>query len=69
MEVIGSEPAPQGGRRRCQDWVLSTLISLEVEELVPSDTSERWEALVGKSAKEVASALGASWELHREKEV
>ncbi|KAI9756471.1 MAG: hypothetical protein M1815_003569 [Lichina confinis] len=66
VHVIESELAPQDGKRRCQDWVLSTLISLEVEELVPSATSERWEALVGKSATEVEAALGDSWERHRD---
>jgi hypothetical protein len=38
IQVITSSPAPRDGKKRCQDWVYDTLLSLEVEELVPSGT-------------------------------
>lgn len=47
--------------RRCQDCVFDTLISLEIEELVPSGTSEFWKGMVGRSAVEVAEAYGMQW--------
>ncbi|KAJ5609296.1 hypothetical protein N7528_009863 [Penicillium herquei] len=61
IEVISQEPAPRDGRRKCQDWIFSTLISLEVEELVPPGTSEFWKGMVGLPAKDVQSAVGANW--------
>ncbi|KAJ5108499.1 hypothetical protein N7456_005174 [Penicillium angulare] len=61
IEVISQEPAPRDGRRKCQDWVFSTLISLEVEELVPPGTSEFWKGMVGLPAKDVQSAIGENW--------
>ncbi|PWY92371.1 hypothetical protein BO70DRAFT_357489 [Aspergillus heteromorphus CBS 117.55] len=61
IEVIKNEPAPRDGRRKCQDWVFSTLIALEVEELVPPGTSEFWKSMVGRPARGVARAVGTNW--------
>ncbi|KAJ5947719.1 hypothetical protein N7466_000734 [Penicillium verhagenii] len=61
IELISQEPAPRDGRRKCQDWMFSTLISLEVEELVPPGTSEFWKGMVGLPAKEVQRAVGRNW--------
>lgn len=61
IEIITKEPAPRDGKRRCQDWVFDTLISLEAGELLPSGTSEFWKGMVGKPAREVAQACGAKW--------
>lgn len=61
IEVISQEPAPRDGRRKCQDWVFSTLISLEVEELVPPGTSEFWKGMVGLPAQGVQKAVGVNW--------
>ena len=61
IQVIGNEPAPRDGSRRCQDWVFSTLIALEVEELVPPGTSEFWKGMVGRPAAEVKRAVGGDW--------
>ncbi|KAJ6155578.1 hypothetical protein N7470_006144 [Penicillium chermesinum] len=58
ITIIGAEPAP---KRWCQDWVFSTLIALEVEELVPPGASEFWKGLIGKTAREVQSAVGGNW--------
>lgn len=61
IEVIKSEPAPRDGTRKCQDWVFSTLISLEVEELIPAGTSEFWQGMVGRTARDVAGSIGSEW--------
>jgi hypothetical protein len=61
IEVIKAEKAPTDGKRRCQDWVFDTLLSLEAEELVPSGTSALWQRMVGKPASEVQLAVGAAW--------
>ncbi|KAL2835118.1 hypothetical protein BDW59DRAFT_155943 [Aspergillus cavernicola] len=61
VAVIRAEPAPRDGKRRCQEWVVDTLVSLEVEELVPDGTAEFWTALIGKRAGEVRLAAGADW--------
>ncbi|KAI9368800.1 hypothetical protein BJX61DRAFT_197232 [Aspergillus egyptiacus] len=61
VAMIRAEPAPRDGKRRCQEWVVDTLISLEVEELVPEGTSELWSDLIGKRAEEVGKATGADW--------
>lgn len=61
IEVISKEPAPRDGKRKCQDWVFSTLLSLEVEELVPDGTSEFWKTMVGLPAREVQRAVGENW--------
>jgi len=60
-DVIKSESAPRDGRRRCQDWVFSTLLSLEVEELIPTGTSEFWKGMVGRTAREVEGCVGDRW--------
>ncbi|KAJ9303236.1 hypothetical protein DTO271G3_610 [Paecilomyces variotii] len=61
IELIKAEKAPVDGKRRCQDWVFDTLISLEVEDLVPSGTAEFWKERIGNSAKEVRRACGRNW--------
>ncbi|KAF5856086.1 hypothetical protein ETB97_007886 [Aspergillus alliaceus] len=61
ISVIRDEKAPKDGVRRCQDWVFSALIALEVEELVPAGTSEIWKDLMGKTATEVERAVGTNW--------
>ncbi|KKK12609.1 hypothetical protein P175DRAFT_0477887 [Aspergillus ochraceoroseus IBT 24754] len=61
IEVIRAEPAPRDGKRRCQDWVFDTLISLEVEELVESGTAETWKGRIGMPASDLARACGADW--------
>ncbi|KAB8078516.1 hypothetical protein BDV29DRAFT_144736 [Aspergillus leporis] len=61
IEVIKTEKAPRDGTRRCQDWVFSALIALEVEELVPAGTSKTWKGLMGRTATEVEGAAGQGW--------
>ncbi|KAL4887122.1 hypothetical protein BJY04DRAFT_177358 [Aspergillus karnatakaensis] len=61
VSIIRAEPAPRDGMRRCQEWMVDTLVSLEVEELVPDGTAEFWSGLVGKRADEVRRAAGANW--------
>ncbi|KAE8311602.1 hypothetical protein BDV41DRAFT_334651 [Aspergillus transmontanensis] len=61
ISVIRDETAPKDGVRRCQDWVFSALIALEVEELVPAGTSELWKGLMGRTATEVEKAVGPKW--------
>lgn len=61
IEVITNEPAPRDGKRKCQDWVFSTVIALEVEELVPAGTAEFWKGMVGLPAREVQRAVGEQW--------
>ncbi|KAE8402882.1 hypothetical protein BDV37DRAFT_272451 [Aspergillus pseudonomiae] len=61
ISVIRDETAPKDGVRRCQDWVFSALIALEVEELVPAGTSELWKGLMGRTATEVEEAVGPKW--------
>ncbi|KAA8645113.1 uncharacterized protein ATNIH1004_009330 [Aspergillus tanneri] len=61
IRVIKDEPAPRDGKRRCQDWTVDVLISLEAEELVASGTAERWGRLVGMTAKELAVDSGDNW--------
>ncbi|KAJ5995017.1 hypothetical protein N7481_001994 [Penicillium waksmanii] len=61
IQIIKSEPAPRDGSRKCQDWVFSTLLSLEVEELVPDGTSEFWKGMVGRTAREVERSNGDRW--------
>ncbi|KAJ5259354.1 hypothetical protein N7478_012335 [Penicillium angulare] len=53
--------AIQGWEKRCQDWVYDTLLSLEVEELVPSGTCHIWKGMVGKSARAVQATPGVNW--------
>jgi hypothetical protein len=61
IQVITSSPAPRDGKKRCQDWVYDTLLSLEVEELVPSGTCHFWNEMVGKSARAVKAATAVNW--------
>ncbi|KAG2000950.1 hypothetical protein GB937_010676 [Aspergillus fischeri] len=61
IKVISSEPAPRDGKRRCQGWVFDTLLSLEVNELVPSGTCHFWKEMVGKPARVVRAAVGDKW--------
>ena len=61
IQVITSSPAPRDGKKRCQDWVYDTLLSLEVEELVPSGTCHFWKEMVGKSARTVQETPGVNW--------
>ncbi|KAJ5146371.1 uncharacterized protein N7515_000935 [Penicillium bovifimosum] len=61
IKVIEKEPAPRDSIGRCQDWVFDALLSLEVDELVSSETSEFWKGMIGKPAMEVAAACGTRW--------
>lgn len=61
IKVISDEPPPRDGKKRCQDWVFDTLISLEAEGLVQPGTSVFWEGMVGKPAAEVKQACGDNW--------
>ncbi|KAL2870832.1 uncharacterized protein BJX67DRAFT_249891 [Aspergillus lucknowensis] len=61
VSIIRAEAAPRDGKRRCQEWVVDALVSLEVEELVPDGTAEFWSGLVGKGAGEVRRATGTNW--------
>lgn len=60
-KVICAEPPPRDGQKRCQDWVLDVIVSLEVEELVDAGLSNQVQGLVGKSAKDLAAAVGSAW--------
>lgn len=61
IKVIEKAPAPRNSTARCQDWVFDALLSLEVDELVPSGTSEFWKGMIGRPAREVAAACGTQW--------
>ncbi|KAL2828592.1 hypothetical protein BJY01DRAFT_255312 [Aspergillus pseudoustus] len=61
VSIIRAEAAPRDGKRRCQEWIVDALVSLEVEELVPDGTAEFWSRLVGKRAGEVKLAAGTNW--------
>ncbi|KXG49677.1 Phospholipase/carboxylesterase/thioesterase [Penicillium griseofulvum] len=61
IKVIEKEPAPRDSIGRCQDWTFDALLSLEIEELVPSGTSEFWKGMIGRPAREVAAACGTNW--------
>lgn len=61
IKVISSEDAPRDGVKRCQDWEFDTLLSLEVNDLVPDGTCQFWKGMVGKPAKVVENAAGANW--------
>ncbi|KAJ5117550.1 hypothetical protein N7448_011182 [Penicillium atrosanguineum] len=61
IAVIKSSLAPRDGRKKCQDWVYDTLLSLEVDELVPAGTCHFWKGMVGKSAQAVQKASGVNW--------
>jgi len=62
IQAMRDEPPPRDGRRRCQDWTVEVLLSLEAQELVPDGTFERWERLVGTPARELAASLGPAWQ-------
>ncbi|KAL4993784.1 hypothetical protein BDV10DRAFT_189673 [Aspergillus recurvatus] len=53
VKIIRSEPAPRDDKRRCQEWVVDVLVSLEVEELVSPGTAGVWGGLLGMPAREV----------------
>lgn len=59
--IIKAEPPPRDGKRKCQDWVLDTVVTLEVEELVEAGTAERIGSFVGKPAAEIAEMVGEDW--------
>ncbi|PLN79451.1 hypothetical protein BDW42DRAFT_195167 [Aspergillus taichungensis] len=61
IRVISSERAPRDGKKKCQDWVFDTLLSLEVNELVPPGTCQFWKGMVGKPARSVRGAVGDKW--------
>ncbi|CAG8190764.1 unnamed protein product [Penicillium nalgiovense] len=61
IRVIEKEPAPRDSIGRCQDWTFDALLSLEIEELVPSGTSAFWKGMIGRPAREVAAACGTQW--------
>ncbi|CAG8944182.1 unnamed protein product [Penicillium salamii] len=61
ITIIEKEPAPRNGVKKCQDWTFDALLSLEIEELVPSGTSEFWKGMVGRPAREVAEACSTRW--------
>ncbi|KAL4788291.1 hypothetical protein BJX76DRAFT_353321 [Aspergillus varians] len=58
LSVIRAEAAPRDGKRRCQEWVVDVLVSLEVEELVPDGTAEVWSGFVGRGMGEVRGVMG-----------
>jgi hypothetical protein len=60
-QLISEEAAPRDGINVCQDWVLSCLIALEAEEIIPAGTSERISTLVGLPAENAARYLGGRW--------
>lgn len=64
IRVVSNEPAPRNGKDRCQDWTLNCILALEVEELIPDGTSAWIDGLVGKSAAQLAQALGRRWVAH-----
>ncbi|KAJ5781723.1 uncharacterized protein N7518_010206 [Penicillium psychrosexuale] len=61
IQVIKSSPAPRDGKKRCQDWVYDTLLSLDIEELVPSGTCHFWKGMVGKPARAIQATAGVNW--------
>ncbi|KAL4800221.1 hypothetical protein BDV19DRAFT_384581 [Aspergillus venezuelensis] len=61
MSIISKEPAPRGGTKRCQDWVVDALVSLEIEELVADGTAQVWTDRVGKPTKDIKRGVGAAW--------
>ncbi|KAL4735200.1 hypothetical protein BDV11DRAFT_38724 [Aspergillus similis] len=53
VKIIRSEPAPRDGKRRCQEWVVDVLVSLEVEELVSPGTAGFWGGLLWMPARQI----------------
>ena len=60
-QIIRQEQAPRDGRKRCQDWVSDTIISLEAEEIVDAGLSTVVAQWVGQSAAQVSRAAGWRW--------
>ncbi|KKK14536.1 hypothetical protein ARAM_000195 [Aspergillus rambellii] len=54
-------PAPRGGMKNCQDWVLDGLVALEVEELVADGTTAIWTSRVGKRTDVIKREAGRDW--------
>ena len=50
-----------GVKDRCQDWILSCIISLEVEEIVPEGTAQWIEPFVGLPSAVLAERVGKRW--------
>ncbi len=48
VSILEAEKPPVG-EGKCQDWAVDALVALEVEELVPDGTAERWAGRVGVS--------------------
>ncbi|KAK2754418.1 hypothetical protein FQN54_007062 [Arachnomyces sp. PD_36] len=62
VSVLTNEvPAPRGGTKNCQDWLIDGLVALEVEELVPDGTTAAWAPRVGKLTDEIEEELGGDW--------
>lgn len=61
IRMIQNEPAPRDGKRRCQDWTIDVLISLEVEEIIEPGTAAKWGRRVGMTARELAQDCGEGW--------
>ncbi|KAF2268696.1 hypothetical protein CC78DRAFT_350808 [Lojkania enalia] len=59
--IISQEPPPRNGKDRCQDWAYNCIIALEVEEIVPSGTSQWISGLVGQPAAVVEKMTGSRW--------
>ncbi|OCL15195.1 hypothetical protein AOQ84DRAFT_329797 [Glonium stellatum] len=60
-DIISREPAPRNGKDGCQEWILSCVISLEVEEIVPEGTAAWIEPLVGLPSTQLAERVGKRW--------
>ena len=50
-----------GLKDRCQDWILSCIISLEVEEIVPEGTAQWIGSLIGLPSAELAERVDKRW--------
>ncbi|KAJ5803940.1 uncharacterized protein N7518_000243 [Penicillium psychrosexuale] len=61
IKTIEKVPAPKNSIGLCQDWIFDALLSLEIEEFVPSGTSAFWKGMIGRPAREVAAACGTQW--------
>ncbi|KAL4964896.1 uncharacterized protein BDV14DRAFT_64017 [Aspergillus stella-maris] len=59
--VLENEAPPRGGTKRCQDWVVDALISLEVDELVKGGTSQDWARRIGMATSEIKRQVGVDW--------
>lgn len=61
ISVLSAEKAPNGGSDDCQNWLISGLVALEVDELVPDGTAETWTRRVGKPTMTIKGEAGANW--------